>query len=53
MFELSPEEQRTQTIQAFNDPATINIAVAGHGTPKEFVFGTMTTPITRKVIGIA
>lgn len=49
LFELSPEEQRTQSIQAFNDPETINIAVAGHGTPKEFVFGTMTTPITRKI----
>lgn len=52
MFQLSPEEQRTQSIQAFNDPDAINIAVAGHGTPKEFVFGTMTTPITEKIVGI-
>lgn len=49
LFELSPEEQRTQSIQAFNDPETINVAVAGQGTTKEFVFGTMTTPITRKI----
>ncbi|MER5787380.1 hypothetical protein [Streptomyces sp. NPDC001980] len=53
MFQLTPEEQRTQTIQAFNDPAAINIAVAGHGTPKEFVFGTMTTPITVKIAALA
>ncbi|MEV0904381.1 UGSC family (seleno)protein [Streptomyces hokutonensis] len=52
MFRLSPEEQRTQSIQAFNDPDAINIAVAGHGTPKEFVFGTMTTPITEKIAGL-
>lgn len=52
MFTLSPEEQRSQTVQAFNDPAAINIAVAGHGTPKEFVFGTMTTPITEKIVSL-
>ncbi|MFE2068657.1 hypothetical protein ACFXDH_40865 [Streptomyces sp. NPDC059467] len=52
MFQLTPEEQRSQSVQAFNDPAAINIAVAGHGTPKEFVFGTMTTPITEKIIAI-
>ncbi|MCX4815210.1 hypothetical protein OG601_31895 [Streptomyces sp. NBC_01239] len=52
MFQLTPEEQRSQTIQAFNDPAAVNIAVAGHGTPKEFVFGTMTTPITEKIIAV-
>ncbi|MBP2367711.1 UGSC family (seleno)protein [Pseudonocardia parietis] len=53
MFELSPEEQRSQTIQAFLDPSTINIIVAGHGTTKEFLFGTMTPPITGKVNAIA
>ncbi|MGW2824294.1 UGSC family (seleno)protein [Streptomyces sp. NPDC001443] len=52
MFQLTPEEQRTQTVQAFNDIEAINIAVAGHGTPKEFVFGTMTTPITEKIVSI-
>ncbi|MEW2397190.1 hypothetical protein [Streptomyces sp. NPDC046862] len=52
LFQLTPEEQRTQTVQAFNDPAAINIAVAGHGTPKEFVFGTMTTPITEKIAAV-
>ncbi|WP_051193351.1 UGSC family (seleno)protein [Nocardia jiangxiensis] len=52
LFQLSREEQRSQTIQAFLDPSTIQIAVAGHGTPKEFVFGTMTTPITRKIAAL-
>lgn len=49
VFELSPEEQRSQSIQAFFDPDTIQIAVAGSGTPKDFVFGTMTVPITEKI----
>ncbi|MEV1025180.1 hypothetical protein [Streptomyces sp. NPDC050264] len=49
MFELSPAEQRSQTVPVFVDPETIKVAVAGHGTPKEFVFGTMTTPITQKI----
>lgn len=52
LFELTPEEQRSQTIQAFIDPETIQIAVAGSGTPKDFVFGTMTTPITEKIAPI-
>jgi hypothetical protein len=34
----SPEEQRSQTVQAFHDPATIQIAVAGSGSPKDVVF---------------
>lgn len=53
MFELSPQEQRSQTIQVFHDPSTVNIIVAGHGTTKEFLFGTMTPPITLKVNAIA
>ncbi|MET7335426.1 hypothetical protein [Nonomuraea sp. NPDC005650] len=52
LFELTPEEQRAQTIQAFIEPDTIQIAVAGSGTPKDFVFGTMTLPITEKVVAI-
>ncbi|MEU4657431.1 hypothetical protein AB0G32_26410 [Streptomyces sp. NPDC023723] len=52
MFRLTPQEQRSQTIQAFNDPEAVNIVVAGHGTPKEFVFGTMTLPITEKIIAV-
>lgn len=49
MFELSREEQRNQTIQAFQDADSIKIAVAGSGTPKEFVFGTMTSKISQKI----
>ena len=52
LFELTPEEQRSQTIQAFQDPDSIKIAVAGSGTPKEFVFGTMTAKVSAKVVGI-
>lgn len=52
LFELTPEEQRTQSVQAFIDPDTIQIAVAGSGTPKDFVFGTMTTPITEKIVSV-
>lgn len=53
MFQLTGAEQRTQTIQAFHDPSTIQIAVAGSGTPKDFVFGTMTVPVTRKITPLA
>ncbi len=49
MFELTPEEQRTQTIQAFQDPDSIKLVVAGSGTTKELVFGTMTSKITEKI----
>ncbi|MFT4229549.1 MAG: hypothetical protein QM602_04595 [Microbacterium sp.] len=49
VFELTPEEQRTQSIQAFFDPDAVQIVVAGSGTPKDFVFGTMTVPITEKI----
>lgn len=50
LFELSPEEQRSQTIAAFLDHDSIKVAVAGHGTPKEFVFGTMTAKVTERVV---
>lgn len=49
VFELSAEEQRTQSIQAFFAPEAVQIVVAGSGTPKDFVFGTMTVPITEKI----
>jgi hypothetical protein len=49
MFDLTPAEQRAQTIQAFHDADSIKIAVAGSGTPKEFVFGTMTAKVTEKI----
>jgi hypothetical protein len=52
LFELTPEEQRSQTIQAFLDLDSIKIAVAGQGTPKEFVFGTMTAKVTERISGI-
>lgn len=52
LFELTPEEQRSQTIAAFLDADSIKIAVAGHGTPKELVFGTMTAKVTEKIVGI-
>lgn len=49
MFQLTPEEQRSQSIQAFQDPESIKIIVAGHGTTKDFVFGTMTAKVTEKI----
>jgi hypothetical protein len=53
LFQLTPQEQRAQTIQAFLDPESIKIVVAGHGTTKDFVFGTMTAKITEKVTPLA
>jgi hypothetical protein len=49
LFQLTPDEQRSQSIQAFQDPESIKVAVAGHGTTKEFVFGTMSAKVTEKI----
>jgi hypothetical protein len=53
MFDLTPEEQRSQTINLFHEISAITVIVAGSGTTKELMFGTMTPPITRKVNAIA
>ena len=53
LFQLTPQEQRSQTIQAFLDPESIKVVVAGHGTTKDFVFGTMTAKVTEKIIPLA
>lgn len=52
MFQLSPQEQRSQRIPVFLDQDSIKVVVAGQGTTKELLFGTMTAKITEKIVEI-
>ena len=53
LFELSPEEQRRDTLPAVASAEGIHLVVAGSHTPKPLCFGVLTAPVTEPVTAAA